>query len=131
MPLFTISLDSGREIRVVSIYQFETFEGGLAIGRQDEARVERECRDIDELAKKISPPTPVQILRPSDLGEKSWCLPYRTIITWFVSDPLRERCGSHLAVVVFQNEVYPPYNDDNRAMIGALDWETHAEDFDY
>ncbi len=134
MPLYNLKLDSGREIRAVEFYQSCTYEGGLAIGTHSEERVNRKLDILKNMAKKIVP-TPIIAILPTKLRKDSqnWCLPYYTTITWFVSDTAQDpnRHGSHLAVILFQDKTYPPFLPENKKLLMALDWDAHAEDFDY
>lgn len=52
---------------------------------------------------------------------------------WLVSEPAHDefRHGSHLAVILFQNEAYPPFTSENEAAVKALNWNGLATDFDY
>jgi hypothetical protein len=134
MPILKLQLDSGIVVRAVAIYQEETYEGGLAIGRHSKERVDRKLKILRLHAERINT-APVLFLLPLDLGQgpRTWCLPYYTSIVWFVSEFVRDqtRMASHLAVAYFQDSVDERISAENETALRAIDWPRHAVDFDY
>lgn len=135
MPVFQLTMDSGIKVRAIGVYQTETYEGGLAIGRHSKERVERDLVHFRKVAEQIQRAAPIAVILPEDLGlaGKSWCLPFFVNTVWFVSEYVPDDSfhATHLAVIYFQDEPQPYLSPSNERLIRALDWRQLAAGFLY
>lgn len=135
MQIFETELDIGIKIRAYSVFQSFTYEGGIAVGKHNRDRVDRNLAIIKKQAKQIVENAPVHYLLPSDseMEQRGWLLHCFTFITWFESDyvPSEDFDGTHLGIIHFQNTNYPIFNQVSEINLKKIDWPNLASGFLY
>ncbi|MCY2977864.1 MAG: hypothetical protein NTU79_04265 [Planctomycetota bacterium] len=137
----TVELASGREIALVRLYQFRTYEGlieGLPTRERNARKVPYICNEAAELWK-----IRVHLIEPSETtieydGKYPFgtpaILPGTVCFGLFSSlQPARDNSkdGSELTIVWFQNDFAFPIDDSVRQAIRTLDWDSIAVDYSY
>jgi uncharacterized protein (TIGR02996 family) len=137
-----VPLRSGRFVSLRELRQFGTYEGlleGLPTREMNQARIERVLGEERNRASGAEPylippvETPIKREEPYPFGEPA-AIPAVTCIGRFRSyDPARDPAHdySELVVVWFQREFAPPIDSGVWQQLLAIDWDRHANDYDY
>lgn len=141
-PAIKIELPLGRTIYLKELRQYFTYEGLLEGLPTVEMNKRKLVYLFKEEAKKIDPQlpyllvpdeTPIEYDRKYPFGTPS-ALPSITCIGRFQSlSPARDAKmdASELVIIWFQPEFAIPINPSIVTQIQAIDWDQHANDYEY
>ena len=138
-----IELNSGREIFLHEIYQYQTYMGllcGVPTKRMNQRRMKSSLEEAENKMKPdkiyLVPPPILEVNVSKNIAEnypEAERIPYITCFAEFGSSGLKEDDGyaSWLTIVWYQDEFALPIDDAVIEHIKTIDWEHEAEGYDF